>query len=242
MSIFKIIIGVATTLFFIYFRSAFNLAKKQKIVAIRLRSYLFYWKKLFINSDLFNIYYLGIQWYKEIQDIIKKGGKVQNLIELENQKKKEIEKIRTIIEQGKIEGDIEKHIETLKQIFDRMSYDLISIFVKEIQMLVQNLVEGKLFLSDNDICILDKNIAHLCLNLKMDIISSLNSIEWLVVHLYQDYKNSNNIEVKKFAKQLSDIIWRFMLISKNMEFLINLVDKIVNEKLSILIAKNLCEL
>lgn len=236
MSIWQVVLGILTALFAIYFRNAHRTAQKQKIIATRLRSYILHWNSWVLDMDLFNIYYLGVEWNKEIQETIKKGGHAKDLMKLEEEKKKMVDEIKEKIE---TEGDeIEFDKEEFVRKLSKFPKNMIDMVPQKAQIIEQNLIEGKTFISDEDASYLGKYIAQICVHLKMNLIDMIDQGTGMIVSICVD---PGDFEMKKSAKEISDIIWKAILVSKDIDTLTKQIDRISSESLLSLTMKNLVE-
>jgi len=236
MSIWQVIIGVLTALFVIYFRDAHRTAQKQKIVATRLRSYILHWNSWVLDNDLFNVFYLGVEWNKEIQETIKKGGHAGDLVKLKEEKRKLLDEIKKKIETegDKIEFDKDEFIREL----NKVPKNMIDTLPQQAQIIKQNLIEGKTFIGDEDASYLGKYIAQICVELKMNLISMIDQGFGLIVSICMD---PGGFEMKKSAKEIANIIWKAILVSKDIDTLTKQIDRISSESLLSLTMRNLME-
>lgn len=98
MDVLKIILGAVATVFVFYATSSMLLAQKQLIAATRLSGYLHYWQSWILEHGLSKIYALGVVWNQEVQEIRKRGGGVTDVVKLEEEKKKQIDAMKQLLE------------------------------------------------------------------------------------------------------------------------------------------------
>ncbi len=79
MDFWQIAVYLVLAAFLIFLRSAVLKAHKQKIIAIRLRSYIAYWRVMVLENDWFSIFYIGIAWNKEIVESLKNDGGIKEI-------------------------------------------------------------------------------------------------------------------------------------------------------------------
>lgn len=91
MELWKIIIGLIVADVLVFLKDAHSKAKKQQIIATRLRAYLLYWQGVVLVKDLFSIFCQGVKWNKEIADLTKCGASAEDLVKLNDDKKAEME-------------------------------------------------------------------------------------------------------------------------------------------------------
>lgn len=208
-----IIIGVATTAVAFYFTSSMLLAQRQIIAASRLSAYLTYWQNWFLEEGLFGLYHEGIKWNKEVQEIRKRRGADvgKDLVQLQEEKKKIVTQVREALEKGGAEYGHEKIIQDLQ----RMPKESLSSVLEVLKTARQNLVDGKTFISDEGAATLGAAFAHTCIELKMGIIDVLDSGTMMLVTV----GTPDNFHLKDFSTSFSQIIWKGILISKNIDLL-----------------------
>src|SRR5258705_8733875 len=112
----KIILGVGATAVAFYFTSSMLLAQKHLIAATRVSGYLTYWQNWIIERDLFGIYYLGMKWNQEIQEIVKKRGGPEEVLKLQQEKKKILSQVKEELEKEGIEFDHEKLVREIQRL------------------------------------------------------------------------------------------------------------------------------
>src|SRR5580693_8529285 len=100
MDVLKIILGAIGTVLVFYATSSMLLAQKQLFAATRLSGYLYYWQRWILEHGLSKIYALGLVWNQEVQEIRKRGGDVTDVAKLEEEKKKQIETMKQLLETG----------------------------------------------------------------------------------------------------------------------------------------------
>ncbi len=234
MTELQIFIGLLTAVFLVFLRSAVIKAHKQKIVAARLSSYLEYWKRCVLEYELFNMFYRGIEWNDEISEIINNGGTGIDLVELEQSKKDKISELKAAFESGEIELPTDSY----ETAFSRMPEDPLTYIVSEMSKTQQNIVDGKTFVSDEDVSNLDVAMARTTIELKMEVLSSLSLVVGLFVVMH---KNQGENISKLCAEDISKLIWKGLVISKHIDRLCRRLEFYQNQtifKLTILNMKN----
>ena len=203
-------------------------------MAIRLKSYLNYWQRLVLENDWFSIFYIGIKWNEDIKEIVKKGGTAEHLLELEEGKKKLILEMQEAIRSGEHDEKFskEKIINEIQKIPNPVLDDLMKYAIEN----EKHLLDGKTFISDEDASCLDAFMAEICIELKMKLISIIYDGTLLLVKVSSD---SKNFEIKNYSKELSQLTWNAVLVSKNIDSLSSQVDRIVEKSIFELTIENL---
>ena len=234
MDLWQVIVGVLTAALLIYFRNAHVTAQKQKVIATRLRSYLLYWNGWILDNDMFNVFYLGVEWNKEIRETIKKGGGAESLVKLKEEKKKMVDEIKEMIESET--DDIKFDKETLAKDLNKLPSNTAETILHFAMKSEQNLVDGKTFISDEDASYLGPYFAQICVEMKMNLISMMNQGVGLILAFLAD---SENFDLKGSANEISQIIWKAVLVSKDIDTLTNRINVYTDESLFNLTLKNM---
>lgn len=234
MDLLQVIVGIFSAALLILFRNAHVTAQKQKVIATRLRSYLLYWNGWILDNDVFNVYYLGVEWNKETQEIIKKGGGAEALVKLEDEKKKMVDEIKEKIESEheSIKFDKETIVKTLNRLPSNRAETILQYAMKS----EQNLLDGKTFISDEDASYLGTYFAQICVEMKMNLISMMSQGVGLILEFSSD---PENFDLKSSAKELSQIIWKAVLVSKDIDTLTNRINVYTENSLFYLTLKNM---
>lgn len=232
MDLLSILIGVFTALCAIYFREALRLAYKQRIVASQLNSYLRYWQRFVIEKDYFNIYYLGIEWNKKIKECLKNNGKAEDLIKIEEEYKKKCLEVKTAIEEENesFKFDLSAIDEGIKHL-ENVLPTFLDIFKAE----RQNLIEGKTFISDENASSLGRRPAIFVVDLKMRLQSAMD--QTIIVLLKM--KRSDSFVLKDYAKDIHDILWDFINVSRDIDSLGKEAEEVINQSVFWLAVHNM---
>ena len=219
MELWQIILGVFTAAFLIFLRNAQQKAQTQKIAATRLRSYLMYWHGFVLENDLFNIFHMGVKWNEEIQKIIEKGGSAEELVSLKDEKRKELEGLKKEIEEESEKIDIDK--EALKKAISKIPPNTSENILQYSMKTEQNIVDGKTFITDDEASCLGTYTAQTAIELKMHLISMLNSGVGLLFVVFAD---PEDFELKKHSDDIVKLVWKGILVSKHIDSLTKEVD------------------
>lgn len=197
MPLWQIILGVLTAAFLIFLKNAHLKAHKQKTVATRLRSYLLYWQGFILDNDLFGIFQMGIEWNKEIDQILKDGGGAKDIVALENEKKKELDKLekQIVTDSDKLKIDKDAIQKTLKKLPQNTTEQILQYAHRY----EQNIVEGKTFISDEEACQLGIYVAQLSIELKMNLIQLISSGLGLLIVILS---NPEEFDLKEHANDI----------------------------------------
>lgn len=234
MELWKIIIGLIVAVFLVFLKDAHSKAQKQLIIVTRLRAYLLYWKGVVLDKDLFSIFYQGIEWNKEIDVLIKSGAGAEDLAKLYGDKKADMEgfKEHLLSEDGLktlSRGDIEK-------ILSRMPESSTEHILGYMKTSEQNLIDGKTFISDEEASYLGVYTAQTSIELKMELISIMNSaVGLLIVALSSD----DDFDYKEHVDEIVDIVWKGIVVSKHIDTLTKRTNYISSLSVFDLTVKNL---
>lgn len=224
MNLLNILAGLLTAALLVHFRNAYLLAQRQQLVARRLRSYLLYWQSWILDNNVFNLFHVGIEWNKEIDDLIKKGDGAAEMVALKEEKRKMIQEIKAALEKNESAVDLSN----LEKILGRMPSNSIDYIQKSGTQFQQNLLDGKTFISDDDACSLGPYGAQLCVNLKMNLISGANK---LLGQIVQFLVAPDKFSLNESAKEVSELLWIAILISKDIDTLTKHIDRIGKKSL-----------
>ncbi len=243
MNLWQGIVGIFTAVLLICFRNAYVTAQKQKLIAIRLRSYLLYWNGLILDNDgMFDIFYLGVEWSEEIRKTIKKGGDAKDLVKLKKEKKKLIDEIEKIIKSKP------NKIKSVREIFSKdldkvLSLSKNGLLPNPVEMILelsekneQKLLDGKTFISDEDASYLGIYLAQICVELKMNLILMINQCVDLILNFLSD---PENFDLEDSTMDLSKILWQAILVSRDIYTLTNRINIYTKESLPNLTLKNM---
>lgn len=232
MNLLNILAGLFTAAALIHFRSAYLLAQKQQLVSRRLKSYLLHWQGWVIDNNIFRLFHVGAEWNKEIDELIMRGDGAAEMIALKTKKREMIEEIKTELE--KTESTID--FSEIKSQLERLPSNSIEHILKTGTQFEQNVLDGKTFISDEDACALGPYCAQLCVSLKMNLISGANKLlGQIVLFLAAPDKYS----AKAASKEIAELFWIAILISKDIDALSKHLNKVSNQSLWTLTVKNL---
>lgn len=219
MELYEIIIGLITAVFLVFIKEAHSKANIQKVIATRLKSYLIYWKELIIENDFFNLFYEGIKWNKEEQEIVKNGGNTKDIIELKNKKKEELEKFKKFLTSD--EGRKSLKNETFLNIISKMPDNPAEHLLEFAKISSQNLIDGKTFVSDVEVANLGPLISQLSIETKLELISAINLVVSLLVLAIKQGKDFN---LEENVDDILKLVWKCINISKRIDQLYNSVE------------------
>ena len=212
----EIALGVIVAFLIIFVRNANVAAHQQKAVAIRLKSYLIYWRGELLDENVYDFVYVGIKWNKDTRKLEESGGSVDDLIELDEKTKKDF--FSNTKETIKSESDAINAI-LIKNL--KMPKLTSKNFILQNNQALQNLIEGKVFVSDEEASCLDLYSAQVCIELKIFLVDLLNSK--LSFHL-KIVDAEESFQIKDHENDLVNYLWTFVLVSKNIDTLSRLVD------------------
>jgi hypothetical protein len=213
----KIILGVvataAATVAAFYVTASFSLAQKQLVAATRLAGYLTHWQTWIAahDLDLFSVYYQGVKWNEEEREIRKRGGNPMEAVELTKSKKQEfLIQLKERIEKEDFGFDKAELVRNLQ----RMPKDSATRLLESSKTTSQNIIDGKTFISDEEATSLGIGFTTNCIELKMGILDLVDGATTLLLSLVSA---PENFDVKSFAGEISKLLWKGILVSKNID-------------------------
>ncbi len=167
-----------------------------------------------LDKDLFSIFYQGIEWNKEIDDLIKSGASAEDLVKLNDDKKAEMEGLKEhLLSEGGLKVLSRDDIEKILSKMPKNSTEHILGYVKTSE---QNLIDGKTFISDEEASYLGVYTAQISIGLKMELISIMNStIGLLIVAL----SSADEFDYKEHLDEIVDLVWKGIVVSKHIDTL-----------------------
>lgn len=226
MGLSEVLIGIFTAAFLMFLRSANLLAQRQKSAAVQLNSYLQYWKRLVFDNDWFSVFHAGVKWNKDAKELIEKGGGAEELVKLEESKKAIVDELREALETES--SDFEEAASEFRKIIKNTPPKILDDLMSFTLTSNQNLIEGKTFISDEDASHFHAYIASVCIDLKMKIVNVMTSLVALVIRISAD---PDSFEIKDQSKEISELIWQAILISKDIDLLSTGIEKYVKKSI-----------
>jgi hypothetical protein len=232
MDAVKIIIGVVASAALFYVTSSMLLAQKQLVAATRLGGYLSYWQNWIIEHDLFGVYHEGMKWNEQDREIKKRGGGPKEAIELAKNKKREfLTQLKERIEKTDFEG---KNAEIVRN-FQRMPKESASLLLEFSRTTRQNIIDGKTFISDEEAATLGVAFTNKCIELKMGI---LDLVDGVTAPLLAMVSAPEHFEVKTFSAEICQLVWKGILVSKNIDTLAPAARAISSKSVIVLTLQN----
>ena len=99
----------------------------------------------------------------------------------------------------------------------------------------QNLIDGKTFVSDEAASHLDLYSAKLCIELKMKLIALMSPLVILMLRVAEDGKS---FEPKNYAQEISELTWKAILVSKDIDSLSTSIEKYISKSVFALTLDN----
>lgn len=206
-------VAVVSIAFLVYFRGAYLFAQKQKLVATKLYSYSRFWQSFLVdNSDFFDLFYLGIEWSNEIQELIKKGGQAEDMLEIKNRKRKKLSDIEEAIREGN--GINER--ELMEKMARYGSHFEVTTFLDISAQAKQNILDGKTFITDEEVSYLGDYYASVVIGIKMNIMIAFDKIVGVIARYLND---PEQFSVRKEADEISQVLWYTILAAKDFDLL-----------------------
>lgn len=224
MDLLNIVIGLFVVLLMIGARGAYLQAEREGQVAARLYSYMLYWQSWMIENDVFSIFDLGVEWNNEIKECIAGGESSTTLLILKKEKKKQIAEIREALEEEYLHIDIDK----IKKRLKRLPANSIEYILRHSDRFEQNLHECRTLLSDQDVAVLGSHYVRLCIDMKMQLVSlNRKAVEVIIAVI----TSLDNYSIKENSKEISDIVWIGLLVSRNIDELLKLTQQLMKKSL-----------
>jgi len=230
----EILIGIVTAALLIFFRNASLIAQKQKVAATRLKVYLEYWQTVVLEKDLFGIYHLGVEWNEEVQRIVKDGGSLEDLAALNKEKKKIHSEFKEFIESG--DDELVEPSESLKKAVESFPDKHLSDLLKYASNAEQNIIDGKTYISDEDAALFGPEVARVCIELKVNLISLFSS---LIMIYIKALSCEGDFDLKDYSTEFSDIMWKAILISRSIDLMPSRMDQYIEPSIFRLTLRNM---
>jgi hypothetical protein len=232
LELWKIILGLFTAALLVHFNGAYARAQRQQMVATRLYSYLWYWKSWVLENKVFPVFYMGAEWNKHEREVLAKGEGAKGLLRLQEEKRKWVEEIKEKI----VSDDSPVDIEGLKKSLQKLPENTVDNLLEQCRRNEQNLLDGKTFITDEDAAILGPYYALTCVRLKMNLISVFDKSFGEVIKAISD---PDNFALRQAASGVAEIIWRGILVSKDIDALTERVETIKSRSILSLAKSNL---
>jgi hypothetical protein len=227
----KIILGLFTAAFLIHFGGAYARAQRQQLVATRLYSYLWYWKSWVLENKVFAVFHIGAEWNKQERELLSKGEGAKGLVKLQEEKRKMVDEIREKI----ASDDSPVDIEGLKKSLQKLPENTVANLLELCRRNEQNLLDAKTFVTDEDASTLGPYYALTCVRLKMNLIAVFDRGLGEVIKVISD---PDNFALQQAASGVAEIIWKGILVSKDIDELTTKVEAIRKQTVLSLSYKN----
>jgi hypothetical protein len=206
-------IGVLTA----YIGACLLLAQKQLIAATRLQSYLMHWQNWILENDMFSVFNHGKEWNKEIKVIQERGGTIEEIVELGNQKKDLfLNQLKAHIEKEGMPFDRSLLVSEIGKM-PRESLNSILDFCKTAR---QNLIEGKTYITDEEASTLGLAMASKAIEVKMGILDLIDGTALLAAYIVG---KPEEFDVKDHAQQIARMFWKGVEVSRHLDKLFEFV-------------------
>jgi hypothetical protein len=152
---------------------AFSRTDEQRRAASKLSAYLTFWQTRILAMDLFGVLYIGGQWYDEWEKIVRARGSdaAAKLVALDNKYQKEIaEELRSKLSAEA--GAPSKELAELKNALAKFTTARAET-IGHLQQLRKELVEGRTFVSDPDVAVLDAGTVQRAVELRLTLVGLL---------------------------------------------------------------------
>ena len=206
--------------------------KNKKMAAIRLQSYLSYWQSWIIDNELFGLFYLGVEWNEEIAALLKRGGEADDLVKLEEDKKKIISDITEGIQNQEVEIDQE----VLVQNVSKLPTEFTKNIMENAGNVKQNLIDGKTFITDEEAATLGVAVAYNSIELKMHLFAITDTVTMIALSIRDD---PDKFELKTFSNDIAQAAWKGVIVSRNIDSLMKIARAVTSQSTISLAIRNL---
>jgi len=210
--------GIISAILIFLFRESLSNARQQKEIAARLASYILHWKMKLIKEDgFFKLSYIGMKWQTEINKKMRSGTKAEEITKVDKEYEEKLNKMFQELEKNSIEiiGSIKEGLGKLEA-NGALKSELIAL----LKSYKESLLNGNMFISDQDASKLGHGYSYACVSLKSHLISLVES-GILFILMFE----SKNLEYDKFKKLFESMLKDWIYASKDMEFLSSVIDK-----------------
>ncbi len=210
--------GIYSAVVIFLIREYYLKSQQQKEIAARLFGYIYHWQTKLLEEDgLFNISYIGIKWQNEMDKKIRKGATPYDLLEINKEFEEKINKLFSFLDT--------KHDEinaTIKEAFERIERtpELKAEFVSQLKNYKSSIIEGKMFITDQDAAKLGHMYSYSCIALKAHLISLVDNAIFFTISF-----DSKNLEYSEYKHMLKILIKEWIYASKHMQFLSDITKK-----------------
>jgi hypothetical protein len=218
-----------------YLTSSLLLAQKQLVAATRLSGYLAYWQNWFLENEMFALYFMGMKWNEELREVVKKHGGEKEALKLREEKKKLLSQMKEEIEKRGVEYGVAKIADDIR----RLPKEQIVTVLESFKSSSQNIIDGKTFISDEEAASLGVAFAHNSIELKMILVDLLDSATMMLVASTSTVSAPANLDIKDFSNELSQIMWKGILVSKNIDLLARSARAIASKSVLALTLQNI---
>jgi hypothetical protein len=172
--------GIATSALLYYITASMLLAQKQLIAANRLQAYLRHWAQWVLDSGYFAIFHVGREWSEEEDALIRDHKGAEALVKLRADKKELVEQMSQKVgemETFKLDRDALQHI------IARLPKEAANFYIEAGNTLVQNIVLGNTFITDEEAASMGIVIIQEAVELKMTVVDLIGKAHFLIASL-----------------------------------------------------------
>lgn len=152
---------------------------------------------------------------KKLFNLTRIGGSSLDYVELEKKSIDELtDKLRSAITSEDLSFEKEKVLDFIN-LFQNNGIDFINNYIGTFK---QNIIEGKIYISDDESIELGKNYSSISIELKMELVSILDSINMFSL---MTLANVESLKLEKYSEQFIALIIQAVKIARNIELLTN---------------------
>lgn len=234
LPLWKILFTFCLAVLTIFIRSAHLQAIEQQKVANTLNSYLKYWRRVILESELEKLIIFAENYADDIIDLIQEGGTLKTTIDYDrwltedinskiSSKEINIEELLPALESGFGNSDSNNRYQYLLDYTSRVRAEIL---------------DAKTFPKDSDLALLESHITKSSIELKMLLCSLISGVEEHFIIPYFENGNFDNLETRSNA--LAKMLVISLRIITYMKYLnIEITEQYLSKKLVLLTAGNL---
>lgn len=232
LKILSILIGILGAIIGVYFKESFRQSKKQKIIASKLESYILLTMRALSKEPFISFLVVGKKWSDEYKNSYKQYGKkginkVQKKIDTE--KNEIIERIKSA--DTEVIEDFKKDCLKIQGYDEKIIYHMLA----EITKFKTQIIDNKVFISDDEAAELPENYTYQCISYKSEILNLLNSVSSLVL----EYRKMKEFNYSLISNNIIVLVLSLLNISQKQFPLLLYAQKLKNTRTAKLTLKNM---
>lgn len=211
--VIALILGGIGALFAFYFRESFKHAKRKKIIAVRLESYLNNWMSSFVEKGLLDLVVVGQLWQKESVKASQDEG-IEGLQKINKKYEEMLDEIKIKIKEG--DERIVKPLIDQHQQIKKMSESVFDLHLKHIDEAYNSMMNNTAFISDEEAAEISWVVAQHVVNIRNYISELVHSSQIFFAIL----RSTEEISLEEIADPFYSICEKLIRLSKHLDPLI----------------------